>query len=179
MNRVSIFGGESSGKSTAAAYLFSQLKIKGYSVELVPEWVKTWAYEKRVIDKLDQCYVFAKQFRYEHRFLSNGVPLIITDSPVLLSAIYSHYFGYDSISKNIKELCAEYEEEYPSFNILLDRGDNVFKEEGRYRNIEEALKIDRAIEYFLDQPEYAYKTIKLAYNDYEGMLREVESRLEK
>jgi len=81
------------------------------------------------------------------------------------------------MSKNIRELCAEYEEEYPSFNILLERGDNIFKSDGRYRNLDEALKIDRAIEYFLDQPEYSYKTMKFRFNDYEGMLREVENRL--
>ena len=37
---VNLFGTPSAGKSTGAAYIFSQLKLKGINAELVTEFVK-------------------------------------------------------------------------------------------------------------------------------------------
>jgi dephospho-CoA kinase len=62
MNVINFFGGPSCGKSTIAAYVFSQLKIKNYSCEYVNEYAKDCVYEGRSTVLLnDQLYVLAKQ----------------------------------------------------------------------------------------------------------------------
>ena len=42
---VNLFGAPGSGKSTGAAYIFSQLKIAGVNAELVTEFVKDKVWE--------------------------------------------------------------------------------------------------------------------------------------
>ena len=52
---INLWGAPSSGKSTGASYLFSELKLKGYNVELVTEFAKdlTWEEKSRVIAEYD------------------------------------------------------------------------------------------------------------------------------
>lgn len=73
---INLFGGAGVGKSTTCADIFAHLKKQQYSVEMVREWVKGWAYEKRKITDLDPYYIFAKQLKAEkmlfyHNFITN------------------------------------------------------------------------------------------------------------
>jgi hypothetical protein len=140
--RINLYAGPGAGKSTTAAMLFGKLKVLGYSIELVSEYVKAWAIEKRNVIGFDQIYLMGKQLHYEHRFLSNGIQHIVTDSPVLLSACYTKAF-YPNLyvaSNHMEGIIAEYEREYPSINIFLNRQDKEYKEEGRWQTHEEAKK---------------------------------------
>jgi len=84
IRRICLFGGPGCGKSTTAAYVYSQLKRLGCSVELIQEYVKAWAYEKREVTSFDQVYLLAKQIRMEDLALRNGVKFVVTDSPVYM-----------------------------------------------------------------------------------------------
>ena len=42
---INLFGASGCGKSTGAAYIFSQLKLHGISCELVPEYAKDKVWE--------------------------------------------------------------------------------------------------------------------------------------
>lgn len=139
--RVNLYGGEGVGKSSNAAYLFYELKLRHISVELASEYVKVWAYEQRKLHKFDQIYLFGKQFRKEFQFLANGVKNIVTDSPLLLSAVYTE----ERLREPILDLCAAYEEEFPSLHIFLERGDKKYIQEGRYQTLGEAKDIDEKI----------------------------------
>lgn len=145
--RINLYAGPGAGKSTTAAMLFGELKVRGYSIELVSEYVKSWAVEKRNVVAFDQIYLMGKQLHYEHRFLSNGIKHIVTDSPVLLSACYTRAFypELNGIADHMEGMIAEYERHYPSLNIFLERGEKEYKEEGRYQTKEEAKQLDRII----------------------------------
>ena len=92
--RINILGGSGLGKSTLAAWLYSEIKRNHYSIELVSEYVKTRAVQKTEIKLLDQNYIFAKQQQYEYRFLSYGIKNCVSDSPTLLPTLYTEkYFG--------------------------------------------------------------------------------------
>ena len=55
---VNLFGAPGSGKSTGAAYIFSQLKIAGVNAELVTEFVKDKVWENNEEVFKNQAYIF-------------------------------------------------------------------------------------------------------------------------
>lgn len=144
-SRIQIFGAPAVGKSTVAAYIYSVMKEKQYSVELVTEFVKSWVYEKRVPQSLDQLYILAQQQHAEDTFLSHGVANIITDSPVLLTAIYAGYNGDPALGEELTHICRFIEKKYPSLNLILERDPEQFQQEGRYHNMEQTKELDTII----------------------------------
>lgn len=87
---VNLFGSPGSGKSSGAAYIFSQLKKLGIDCELVTEYAKDKCWEGDYIfsDATNQFYIGAKQY-YRVNRVNGKVDVIITDSPVLLSCFYN------------------------------------------------------------------------------------------
>jgi nicotinamide riboside kinase len=145
--RINLFGGPCTRKSTLAAYLFAALKERGKSVELVTEYVKFWAYQNRLPQSLDQIYILAKQLHTEDTLLSRGVGCIITDSPVLLTAVYAGYYGGDAeLSEDLARLSRQLDKKYRTLNLLIERDDSSYEAEGRFQTLEVAKQIDAAIE---------------------------------
>lgn len=150
--RINFFGGPGSGKSTQAAWLFSELKTCQVSVEQVGEYVKAYAYRKQKINPYDQFYITGKQMQYEYRFLANGVDVIVTDSPLLLGPIYAKlYYPQVKIYNALENIIKQYEKEYPPINIFLNRNDKPYVEEGRYQNKNGATNLDKIIKNKLKQ----------------------------
>lgn len=143
--RINLFGGPSTGKTTTALKLAGEFKEQRLNVEYVNEYCKPLAYKGLPIHKFDQIYLFGKQLQYEYRFLNNGVDLIVTDSPVELSAIYAEQNGYHIIAKALRELSKEYNNDFPAINIVLERGDRKYDPNGRYQTEEQAKKLDSII----------------------------------
>ena len=157
--RINFFAGPGAGKSTTAAWLFSELKRRGYSIELISEYVKSWVYLNRMPKAFDQVYLFGKQMHFEDKVLSSGVQNIITDSPIFLSHIYAGMFsGIDGLSESLWKLAKLYDEAHPSVSIYLQRNDKEFRTEGRWGNLEGAKKVDEQVwdfisDYHSDAPE--------------------------
>lgn len=149
--RINLLAGPGAGKSTMAAWLFSELKRRNISVEHVGEYVKGWAYQKRTINKYDQLYLFGKQHQIEYKYLIHGVNHIVTDSPIILSAFYSQINGSVELATNLVNICKLYEKDFPSFNIFLQRGNKEYIQDGRWQTKEDALKIDETLYKFITQ----------------------------
>ncbi len=144
IRRINLFGGACAGKSTSAAEMYSKLKKDKFSVELVREVAKEWVYRGQSIKDFDQVAVFAEQQQRELQPLRAGVKHIITDSPLLLSSVYSQDLqGFPSYVFNV--LCEEYEKRWLSLNIFVDRGNKEFNPEGRWGDKNDAVRIDKAI----------------------------------
>lgn len=114
---VNIFGAQGSGKSTTAAYVFSRLKMLGYSCELVTEVAKDLVWDGNRVGIETQLYVSGSQL-YRLARLDGKVDIVVTDAPLLLQAVY-----YD-INKcpNVKEFQdIEYESfmKYINLNYVL------------------------------------------------------------
>ena len=150
IRRICFFGGPNTGKSHAAADVFSILGKKGYSIEQVREYVKDWAYEKREVTSFDQVYLLAKQIRMEDLALRNGVELIVTDCPVLISTCYAKDNGFEAW-RALLDLSKGFEKSYPSLSLFLDRGDLEYKPHGRYQTEKEAIAIDSLIKEMLSE----------------------------
>jgi len=174
IRRINIMGGPGCGKSTAAAYVFSSLKKEGYSIEFVDEYVKSWAYEKRVISSFDQAYIFMQQLRKEYLVLNNDDGCIVTDSPLNVSICYAKQFGFKKWHC-LQEIADEFEKEYPSINICLSRDDCEYKNSGRYQNIDEAIIMDNVIKDHIVNVGLDFCSIK--YNDHQGMVEWVANNL--
>lgn len=87
---VNLFGVPGAGKSTGAAYIFSQLKMAGINAELITEFAKdkVWEENPTIFQPDNQIYIFGKQF-YKMNRCKDKVDVIVTDSPLLLSSLYN------------------------------------------------------------------------------------------
>jgi nicotinamide riboside kinase len=147
---INFYGGPGSGKSTMAAGLFSKLKFAGVNCEYVQEYAKDIAWEfndlkDKPLKLLEaQEYIFAKQ-HYRMRRLSDGVDLIITDSPLLLGLVY---MSKDFALPSLKNVVKEANDLYDNRNFLLTR-QKKYNPMGRFQTEEQALEIDVKINKFL------------------------------
>lgn len=171
--RINFYGGPGTGKSTTATWLFSELKLRSKSVEYIHEYAKFWAYDQRKIHKFDQTYLFGKQMQNEYRYLTRGVKNIITDSPVLLAAVYAEVNGSTAIAESLAKICQEYDNEYPALDILLERGDKPYVEEGRYQTRDQAMHVDELIQNYLARYLGKRKIFKSHYQDRDRILKRV------
>jgi len=159
---INFYGGPGSGKSTAAAGLFYNMKIAGYNVELTDEFAKECVWEGNIPMLQDQLWVLGHQHRKILR-LSDKVDYIITDSPVLLSPIYRGRYGESLYSDIIDKMALECYNLYETnINFMLGRqGD--FEQKGRAQDLEESLEIDAAIVHQFEMLDIQY--IKLQSED--------------
>jgi len=167
--RINFLAGPGAGKSTTAAWLFSELKYKQVSVELVTEYVKSWATQKRNVNSFDQIYLFGKQMQYEFRFLGSGVKNIVTDSPLVLSAVYADYYYPElNLGQPLLQLMKSYEKSHPSVNIFLRRNDKKYIQEGRYQTYEQAKHVDQLVQQYVT--EHLTNVHFVDYNNRESIL---------
>ena len=159
---VNMSAGSGAGKSTNSARLFAMLKDKGIEVELVTEFAKDLVWEGR--DKAFECqpYIFGKQL-YRIQRVSDSVDVIITDSPIFLSAIYDREQDI-----NFKNFILSQMNNFDNLNIYLNRV-KPFNPNGRNEgSIEEAKVNDRKVLDFLNENKIEYKAIN---GDAEGCER--------
>ena len=90
---VNLCGAPGAGKSTGAAYIFSQLKMKGVNAELITEFAKDKTWENNITALSNQLYVLGKQY-YRITRCKDQVDVIVTDSPIILSLLYGKYEPY-------------------------------------------------------------------------------------
>ena len=166
---INLWGGPGCGKSTTMAKIFSELKIKGYNVEMVSEFAKDLVYEKRNETMKDELYIFAKQ---NHRLfrVKDKVDVIVTDRPLPLTCVYDKVYGKND--KNLHTLVRRTFQEYDNINILLGFNESNYKEEGRLQTKEEALNLHHKIAEELE----LYGNVLSAYT-MENIIEEVKKRL--
>lgn len=154
MKVINLFGGPGTGKSTTAADLFALMKWNNKSVELINEYAKEITWEQRYKIFEDQLYITAKQNRKLHR-IKDQVDWAITDSPLLLSMVYS---TPDYLPKTFRSMIYELYDTYDNINIFLQR-EKPYHQVGRNQNEEEARELDVRIKELLEEGGYNYHVI--------------------
>lgn len=140
---VNLFGGPGSGKSTGAAYVYSRLKMSGINCELVTEVAKDYVWDESNPMLRDQLLVLANQF-HRLRRLDGKVDVAITDSPVILSMIYTkndRIWNNDRVFKTLCQLCSN---TWKSKNYLVKRW-KPYSQVGRVETEAEAKQKDSEI----------------------------------
>jgi len=144
---INFLGGPGTGKSTAALGVTNWLKVHGYNVEYVSEYAKELTYEDRMnILQQDQLYIFAKQHRKIYR-LRESVEYVITDAPLILSAVYQEFQMNSIYSTNaLTSIVLSTYGKYPNINFYLQRPKNIpyAEGQGRTQTEEQSKAIDDA-----------------------------------
>jgi len=137
---INLFAGPGTGKSTGAAYIFAKLKMLGINCELVQEYAKERVWQNDLEVFQNQLYVIAKQSMRMSR-LKNKVDVIITDSPIIMGAVYCkntpYYHDFYKVLQTI-------DRGYESYNYFLNRV-KPYNPAGRFQDEEGAKKIDKEI----------------------------------
>ncbi len=169
---INLYGGPGTGKSTSAAFLYYVLKAQGLNAELVREYVKDWAWEKRHISAYDQLYFLGKQVRRES-MLYKKVDYIVTDSPVLMGTYYAQLFCPQSVSEGVRASTLAFyrqaaEDGHRHVHIFLNRT-KEYVAAGRYQSEDEAKDVDAGVRRMLTDLKFPV----LECNTDESSLREV------
>lgn len=166
MKVVNFFAGPAHGKSTLAAGLFYEMKVRGYKVELVTEYAKDLIYENRNFDLEDQLLIFLEQYRRLKR-LKNNVDYVITDSPLLNSLIYDSNINLGSFN----DLVVDIHNSFDNFNIFIENPTKSYKDYGRIHNKEESKKIHFQIKELLNSKFKIDLVLPNAYFNLETLLK--------
>jgi len=142
---VNLFGGPGNGKSTGAAYVFSQLKMAGIKTELVTEFAKDKVYEETKEVWNNQAYIFGKQ-SFKMSRLKNKVDVVVTDSPLFLSILYNNE---DLLGGEFNTVVKRVFNSYNNMNYFINRV-KPYNPNGRMQNEEQADDLTELLKKMLD-----------------------------
>jgi len=170
---VNFFAGSGCGKTSISWDVSAELKwMGGINVEYCSEYVKHQLYEERSAIFKDQDYIFGKQKYSIKRLVDCGkLDVIITDSPILLSAFYNNPIDKD-FNKNILNKFNQFN----NINYFLQRV-KPFNEVGRFQTAEEAKQDDIKLRKMLDEFEVKYQVIKGEKASTEIIAKQIKDRI--
>ena len=165
---INLFAGSGAGKSTGAAYIFSQLKMKGVNCELVTEYAKdkTWEKTEKIFE--NQAYIFGKQY-YRLSRLHGEVDLIITDSPLLLSIVYN---SSNVLGNNFNNMVLDVFNSYYNINYYINRT-KKYNPKGRWQTTEEAKELDVRVKNTLVNSNISFNEISGDVEGYDLAVKDI------
>ena len=171
---VNLFGVPGAGKSTGAAYIFSQLKMKGINAELITEFAKDKVWENNEKVFKNQLYLFGKQsFRISR--VQDEVDVIVTDSPLLLSILYNQT---PILGENFNQLVYDVFNSYNNINYLIHRT-KPYNPSGRMQTEEESNALAQPMVDLLTNWNVPYNNISGDVDGYNQIVNEVLQLMNK
>ena len=170
---VNLFGAPGAGKSTGAAYIFSQLKMHGVNAELVTEFAKdkVWEESKAVFN--NQAYIFGKQYFRISR-CADKVDVVITDSPLLLSLVYNND---PVLGEEFNEVVRKVMNSYDCRNFYLVRTKD-YNPVGRFQTESESDAIADEIQALLEKEKINYLISTGDKDGYDWIVTQIMKDLE-
>lgn len=162
---INLFGAPGAGKSTGAAYIFSELKQRGVNAELVTEFAKDKTWEGNTLALSCQEYVFGKQ-SYRLARCRDDVDVIITDSPLPLGIIYN---TNPALGRPFNEVILNVFNTYDNVNFFIKR-DKVYNPKGRSQIEAESDALAEDILHMLDYHHIDYDVVEGNLDGYNHIL---------
>jgi hypothetical protein len=166
---INFFGGPGCGKSTVSAGLFYKMKLNNINAEYVQEFAKDLTWEERKETLNCQPYVFGKQLLRINRLIGK-VDFIITDSPLLLSAVYECLMENNPVNGFADSVLDTFLR-FNNINYVIYRT-KPYNPLGRNQTEEESKGIDSHIRNFLAKHNIAFKetmglenSVEIAYEE--------------
>lgn len=160
---VNLFAGPGAGKSALAHVVTGLAMVKYHDVQYVHEYAKevVWNDHGRVEGEYDsspfteQDWMLAHQNQLLRRLVPRSIDLAITDTSILLGAIYAPEWYPESFTPFLLDVYHSYN----NINIFVDRGDIPFQTEGRNQGKEASIEKDREVIALLDKYGIEYTTV--------------------
>lgn len=150
---INFFGAPGAGKSTAALGLTYQLKRHWVDAEYVPEFAKDLVWRETAHLLKHQLFVFAEQ-QLRIDCLKGKVDVVVSDSPLLLSAFYAP----EDYPLPFKLSVFEFFDTYKNINIVVRRS-NKYVARGRLQDELESDRLADLMEQFLFETGVPYYVI--------------------
>lgn len=148
---VNLFGGPSSGKTSVAAAVFSELKRQHISVELVAEFAR-----ETILDGSSKLLNFQPLITTTQSYkiirLLGKVDYIITDSPILLGVAYADLW----CTAEWKTWVFDTYNKMQNLNYYLIRSRFISNDPGRVHSEEESIAMDTLIKSILEDVSVKY-----------------------
>ncbi len=172
---VNLIGGPGCGKSILSADLFAFLKRNYTSCDISWEYIKKKLREKALKVIQSQIYIFGKQ-QFQLFTMRDEVEVIVTDSPIILSAIYDK-----TECPHLKALILKEFSTYKNLVYFIERDENVeYEQEGRYQDLNGAKEVDAKVKKFLNENNIPYKVINgIGKKSLKTIIKDVETKLKK
>lgn len=165
---INLFGPPGSGKSTGAAFIFSELKQMGINAELVTEFAKDKTWEENKTALSCQEYVFGKQ-SYRLARCREDVDVIVTDSPLPLSIIYNEN---PALGEHFNKVVLNVFNTYENFNYYVQRV-KPYNPKGRNQTEAESDALGQPIKDLLNTSNIRYGVIEGNKEGYYKIINEV------
>lgn len=169
---INLYGAPGAGKSTGAAYVFSQLKMNGINAELVTEFAKDKVWEENKEVFKNQAYIFGKQYFRISR-CENKVDVIVTDSPLLLSIIYNNS---EVLGEDFNKVVRNVSNSYKSLNYFINRV-KEYNPEGRFQTEEESNELSEDIRDFLLKNDVDFYEVNGETKGYDEIVKDILERI--
>lgn len=146
----------------------------GVSCEYVSEFAKDKVYEENETVVRHQEYVFGKQsFKIDR--VAGKVDVIITDSPLILSALYNND---DSLGEHFNDVVVHKFNTYDNYNYLLTR-QHKYEDNGRFQNQneEQSKQLRSNLEFLLNKYNIKFSTIDSNIENYNTIVNEIERKI--
>ncbi len=165
---VNLFGVPGAGKSTGAAYIFSNLKMRGINAELVTEFAKDMVWENNTEVFKNQAYIFGTQsFRISR--CQDKVDVIVTDCPLFLTAFYNKS---PILGKQFNDVVFNVFNSYNNVNYFIDRVKD-YNPIGRLQTEKEAQALREPMLKMLKDYNVDFTTIDGTFKGYDLIVDEI------
>lgn len=150
-------GSPGSGKTTMAALIFADLKMRGHLSELVQEYVKHLVWKGDIETIMNQYFVSKKQYEL-FKNVNGKVDFIVTDGSLIHGLYYnqSHAGNVSNVEKTDKKI-KEYINEFENVFVFLERGSWQYEKEGRIHTEEQSVVISNELKKLLNDLNVPYK----------------------
>ena len=171
---VNLFGTPGAGKSTGAAYIFSNLKMRGINAELVTEFAKDMVWEDNKEVFKNQAYIFGTQsFRISR--CQDKVDVIVTDCPLFLTAFYNKS---PILGKQFNDVVFSVFNSYNNINYFIDRVKD-YNPIGRLQTEKESLALKAPMLQMLKDYKVDFTTIDGSLKGYDLIVEQVSRKLQE
>jgi hypothetical protein len=156
---VNIIGAPGVGKSTISALLFANMKIRGYVVEYVQEYVKKLVWTRDFESINNQYYLSKKTFETLNQIVSSGsIDFCISDGPLLHWLVYNlQNVNNTSNIEKTEKFILECISKFNNINIYLEAvPGRQYETAGRIHTEDESKEVGNLLKKLLEKNNMPY-----------------------